>query len=402
MRVLAVVLTVIAFFASAEDEIKQHVRILKGDSDDAVKSEAALALHDLAVDFKSRKAIARAGVIPPVIDLLTRGSNDAKQRAAQVIMALALNEDLRDDLNGAVQPLMELIRIPQPSNMARHALGALGVLVQEERNLRQVVDAGAIKLLVAWLANKLEKPIETGVVWLLSTLAEHHAEAVFNADAVAPMIEIIKTGHTSSKTSAMGVLMNLGNTNDAIRGSIADAGAVELLAHMLKEGNPLDKVTATATLWKLSRNVGVRKQIVEAGCIVPLVEALSEGGNPGGNPQNLIEQSMGVLGVLALNNEVNQRAIKAAGGVEVIESLIEDDKVPVQTRAQAKLILHALSKRVMTDEELESRKAAEAEAAEEGDKAGNRDPEAAKFAKEARSLNRDEIIPITEDAKEEL
>ncbi|KAH8098909.1 hypothetical protein JL720_1879 [Aureococcus anophagefferens] len=124
-------------------EIEGLVRALR-EGDDAAKSVAALALDSLACGNVANKvAIAEAGGIAPLVELLRDGSAWAKQLAVQVLWSLAYveNNTVLIAEAGAIPPLVELFR-NGPGNAKPTAAWAL-------RNLAYTNDANAVAIAAA-------------------------------------------------------------------------------------------------------------------------------------------------------------------------------------------------------------------------------------------------------------
>ena len=91
-----------------DGDLRGLVRLLEDAStDDTTKSNAARALC-LFVDANenNRAAVAAAGAIPPLVELLRGGSDEGRAEAAEALWVLADS----DDDNHAVTPLVELLR----------------------------------------------------------------------------------------------------------------------------------------------------------------------------------------------------------------------------------------------------------------------------------------------------
>ena len=75
-----------------DDEIQNHVRSLRNpEASDREKEEATKSLANLATDDQNNAAIAGAGAIPPLVALVTSGSDSAKEYAACALGNLATN-----------------------------------------------------------------------------------------------------------------------------------------------------------------------------------------------------------------------------------------------------------------------------------------------------------------------
>ena len=153
-----------------EEDIYDSIEVLRGDGDDAAKTEAAKTLNNFALDddvddpcFKDQ--ILAEGGIEQLIDLLRVDSAEAKQRAATALCNLARRHD--EIATRIAQPGLDgialLIKLLQHGNeeakinaaqalrnVAYHENWGSSVGTYED-NADQIVQAGAIPPLVGLL-----------------------------------------------------------------------------------------------------------------------------------------------------------------------------------------------------------------------------------------------------------
>ena len=108
------------------------VALLTAGTDNA-KEHAANALGNLANTEPLRADVASAGAASPLVALLTAGTDDAKRSAANTLGNLAVAESLRTDVAsaGAVPPLVALLTAGTDTAKG-HAANALGWLANTE------------------------------------------------------------------------------------------------------------------------------------------------------------------------------------------------------------------------------------------------------------------------------
>ena len=118
-------------------------------TDDTTKSNAARALCLFAdANENNRAAVAAAGAIPPLVELLRGGSGEGRAEAAEALWILAYSHDDSD----AVIPLVELLR----GGLNEYRAEAFEMLVKLLRGGTDVIKeavaaAGAIPLMVELL-----------------------------------------------------------------------------------------------------------------------------------------------------------------------------------------------------------------------------------------------------------
>ena len=119
--------------------------------DDAGVCDLAGALCNLAVNDANKAAIASAGGIAPLIELVRGGTDGAKESAARALAELA--REHADNcaaiaLAGGIVPLVELVR-SGTDGAKRKAARALQYLASDDAaNRAAVVKAGGLPLLI--------------------------------------------------------------------------------------------------------------------------------------------------------------------------------------------------------------------------------------------------------------
>ena len=213
--------------------ISAHVRALR-EGDDATKTEAARALRNLASGVPdpwraNRVAIANAGGIAPLVELLRDGSAEAKAQAAEALAVLMFNVDNRALIAeaGGIPLLVELLRDGTVGAKwsAAFALGKLaydnaegsglaqelGTFVSNEANQDLIAEAGAIPLLVQLLrddGNWEAQGAARGTLLLLVHDNDANAVAVAVAIGLEAIVELARSGHV--KIHDVSLVLNAG------------------------------------------------------------------------------------------------------------------------------------------------------------------------------------------------
>jgi vacuolar protein 8 len=166
------------------------VRLLEDAStDDTTKSNAARALCLFAdANENNRVAVAAAGAIPPLVELLRGGSDEGRAEAAEALWILAYS----DDDNDAVTPLVELLSGGSDEGRAE-AARALGNLAYDDDIAVVVVAAGAIPPLVELLSGSSDNgmAIAAGALRIIAWGNNANVTAVVAAGAPSPLVELL-------------------------------------------------------------------------------------------------------------------------------------------------------------------------------------------------------------------
>ena len=183
--------------------IAAHVRALR-EGDDASKTAAAVALCSLTWSPyipENRVAIAQAGGIEPLVQLLHDGSAMAKVRAVRALGSLAWNDANKVLIAeaGGVPPLVELLRDGGPHGK-QEAAAALRILSRNNANKALITEAGGIPLLVQFLrdGNLGAKPEATCALYNLARNNDANAVAVAVAIGLEAIVELARRGRVNA------------------------------------------------------------------------------------------------------------------------------------------------------------------------------------------------------------
>ena len=106
---------------------------------------AAIALGWLAYDKSTRVLMVDSGAVPPLVSLLSSGTDNGKIAGAFALGWLANEPDARGKIvsSGAIDPLVKLVS-SETGEGRTTAAGALGWLANEQPGRGMIVAAGAI------------------------------------------------------------------------------------------------------------------------------------------------------------------------------------------------------------------------------------------------------------------
>ena len=240
---------------------------------EAVEAVAALKK---AIFPPRGEVIAEAGAIPPLMALLTNGSNPRGQTAAAEVLArLSLESRMPAAIvaAGGVAALVTLLRNCSEDHprAGREAATALNYLYSDDVYRRGAVDSAA------------------------------HRAAIVNAAAVDPLVALVTNGSTGDRGQAARELSNLALC-DAIQEAIADAGAIPLLVTLVTNGAADEQKWAARALGNVgSLNEANQEEIVAAGAVYPLVKLMRDAN---GSLKDAAAEALDNLDLIAITSQL--------------------------------------------------------------------------------------------------
>ncbi|KAJ8600639.1 hypothetical protein CTAYLR_006926 [Chrysophaeum taylorii] len=346
---------------------------------DREREVAAESVWSLAVDNADNKiAIAKLGGIPPLVELVTSGTDVAKENAAAALWNLAANNP---DNNAAIAKaggILPLVDIATHGTVSAkpYAAAALGALAVSASNQVAIARAEGIPPLVEIAKNAASddaKEMAAAALWNLAVNNAENKVAIARHGGIPPLVEIAKNGSDAAKATAAVALWNLAANNLDNKVAIARAQGIPPLVGIVSDGTDEAKAQAAGALWNLAVNAGNQAAIARAGGILPLVDLAMRGSdmakqNAAAALMNLADNALnkvaiaraggilplidiakngtdvakkwaaGALMNLAANNPDNKLAISRAGGIPPLERLARSGATP-KAREVARLAL---------------------------------------------------------------
>ncbi|CAJ1391025.1 unnamed protein product [Effrenium voratum] len=331
----------------AREKAAEALRNLATNADNEIAIAQAGAIFSLVELLSRGTPVGQAGAIPPLVELLSRGTPVGKRRVSTLGLTSNSNNDYAIPKAGAIPPLVELLSRGTPVGQ-ENAAATLSNLANNDDNQIAIAKAGAIPPLVellsrgaprnqGWAAaalqhlaanysdNKIAIAKERAAAALQNLEAKYSDNkiAIAKAGAIPPLVELLSRGTPVGQENAAAALGSL--TNDDNQIAIAKAGAIPPLVELLSRGTPVGQENAAATLSNLAANSDNQIAVAKAGTIPPLVELLSRG-TPVGQ-----ENAAAALG--NLTNDDNQIAIAKAGAIPPLVELLSRGTPVGQERA---------------------------------------------------------------------
>ena len=199
-------------------------------------------------------------------DLRNFAAGEAREKAAEALRNLATNADNEIAIAqaGAIFSLVELLSCGTPVGQ-ENAAAALGNLTNDDNQIA-IAKAGAIPPLVELLSRGTPVGQEktAGALWGLAVNSDNKI-AIAKAGAIPPLVELLSRSTPVGQENAAATLSNLAVNSD---------NQIPPLVELLSRGTPVGQENAAAALGSLT-NDDNQIAIAKAGAIPPLVELLS-------------------------------------------------------------------------------------------------------------------------------
>ena len=292
---------------------------------------AAGALFALAETSDNRVSIAHAGGIPLLVALFDGGSEEAKKQAAGALQALVL----RNAANqlAVVNEAVAMLRSGSPQAQ-EHVTQLLRNLAQDPENRNAIAKAGAVPELVRQLETGSEKAMgmaASGLALIALKSAEHRATVTNELVKLLGSNKEAVRQRASEALTDMAADESSGAKKGGHGGAVNGVPLVNLLKDGLKDGRVEAQEYALRSLLAIS-DTAAKEAIVEAGCIKPLISALS-----GGKLSAVAEEHAAAVlsGLAPIGNNAN--AIKDNKGIDPLVVLLSTGTAEAKAVAAAAL-----------------------------------------------------------------
>ena len=313
---------------ASEGGIEALINILKTEGGgDNVKGAAASALGALASGkhYENQAAIANAGGIAPLVAVLGLASNEARERAATALAALALDNTKNEEAIALF--LVSLLGSEDKQACTKAALAVSRFARASASNQRTIAKAGGIELLVSLLdvdgakaavVSGRQSPVSraaldvalvqkdmAAALWSMAYNSPENQTAIAKAGGLEPLIAML-VGHAEVQTDVAGALWALSD-DEYNREIIGKLHGIPPLVAILKTGSQAAQETAAGALHALAETAENRITIANGhstiGGGIPLLVSLFDGGTV-----EACEQAAGALISLCVQNVTNQIA----------------------------------------------------------------------------------------------
>lgn len=305
------------------------VKLLES-SDVETQAHAAVVLADMTlVSREHADAVARGGGVPLLVALLaSAGSVNAKAVAASALGSIAVVHTQAVGESGAIAPLIELLQSSSQVAQKQAAYALAGISASCLANQERVEEAGGIPLLVQLLASAPDRYEKKGaeaarwevlanVAGALGELGSSNPEnqaAVAACNGIEPIISLLTTSSREEpKEQAAFALWRLSSKCHANQIGIAGVGGISSLVHLLGMGTEKGQQMAAEALASLALD-NDQNQVEISVLLIQLLANSSDGFRR--------EKAARGISRFCRAHPSNQDAIAAAGGVELVVSLL--------------------------------------------------------------------------------
>lgn len=235
---------------------------------------------------KTRSRFTAAGVIQPLISMLSYGNADAREAALLALLNLAVRNErnkIKIATSGAIPPLVELLKC-QNGKLPELATAAILTLSAAAPNKPTIASSGAGPLLVKILSSgSIQGKVDAvTALYNLSTCTESMS-SILNASAVPPLLTLLKECKKYSKfAEKTTALLEILSTSEEGRNAISKScDGILTLVETVEDGSHTSMENAVGALLSLCQSCRskYRELILNEGAIPGLLRLTVEGTN---------------------------------------------------------------------------------------------------------------------------
>lgn len=217
----------------------------------SVQVNCVAALVNLSLEKTNKVKIVRAGIVPPLIDVLRGGFPEAQEHAAGALFSLSLDDQNKTAIGvlGALQPLVHALRSDSSRARSDSTL-ALYHLTLVESNRVKLVKLGGVVVLLDMVGSGYMSARVLLVLGNLAASVEGRA-AMLNGGAVGCFVDMLKRDEFDSeltRESCVAALYGLSFGGLRFKGLAKEAGVEEVLQNVEEGGTERAKAKARRIL----------------------------------------------------------------------------------------------------------------------------------------------------------
>ncbi|KVI11965.1 Armadillo, partial [Cynara cardunculus var. scolymus] len=229
--------------------------------DSRTQEHAVTALLNLSICEDNKGSIVSSGAVPGIVQVLRKGSMEARENAAATLFSLSVIDENKVTIGslGAIPPLVLLLS-EGTQRGKKDAATALFNLCIFQGNKGRAVRAGVIPTLMELLTEP-QGGMKDEALAILAILASHPEGkvAIGKAEAVPVLVEFMGSGSARNRENAAAVLVHLCSGDEKYLVEAQEVGVMGVLVDLLHNGTPRGKRKAGQLLEKMSRLVEEQK-----------------------------------------------------------------------------------------------------------------------------------------------
>ncbi|XP_047970418.1 U-box domain-containing protein 13-like [Salvia hispanica] len=229
--------------------------------DSRTQEHAVTALLNLSIFEDNKGSIISSGAVPGIVHVLKKGSMEARENAAATLFSLSVIDENKVTIgaSGAIPPLVALLS-EGTQRGKKDAATALFNLCIYQGNKGKAVRARVIPTLMRLLTEPQGTMVDEALA-ILAILSSHPEgkSAIGAAEAVPVLVDVIGNGSPRNKENSAAVLVHLCSGDQQYLAEAQELGVMGPLLELAQHGTERGKRKATQLLERMNRFVETQK-----------------------------------------------------------------------------------------------------------------------------------------------
>lgn len=230
--------------------------------DSRTQEHSVTALLNLSICEENKGSIISSGAVPGIVHVLKKGSMEARENAAATLFSLSVVDENKVMIgaSGAIPPLVTLLS-EGTQRGKKDAATALFNLCIYQGNKGKAVRAGVIPTLMRLLTEPQGSMVDESLA-ILAILSSHSEGkvAIGAAEAVPVLVDVIGNGSPRNKENAAAVLVHLCSGDHQHIVNAQELGVMGPLLDLAQNGTDRGKRKAGQLLERMNRFVETQKR----------------------------------------------------------------------------------------------------------------------------------------------
>ncbi|CAN4100954.1 unnamed protein product [Withania somnifera] len=230
--------------------------------DSRIQEHAVTALLNLSICEDNKRSIVTSGAVPGIVHVLKKGSTEARENAAAALFSLSVIDENKVIIGtyGAIPPLVTLLS-DGAQRGKKDAATALFNLCIYQGNKGKAVRAGVVLTLMKLLTKPQGGMIDEALA-ILAILSSHPEgkTTIGAAGAVPVLVNVITNGSPRNKENAAAVLVHLCSGDQHHLVEVQELGVMGPLLDLVQNGTERGRRKATQLLERINRYAEQQKQ----------------------------------------------------------------------------------------------------------------------------------------------
>ncbi|XP_041995012.1 U-box domain-containing protein 13-like [Salvia splendens] len=229
--------------------------------DSRTQEHAVTALLNLSIFEDNKGSIISSGAVPGIVHVLKKGSMEARENAAATLFSLSVIDENKVTIgaSGAIPALVALLS-EGTQRGKKDAATALFNLCIYQGNKGKAVRARVIPTLMRLLTEPQGTMVDEALA-ILAILSSHPEgkSAIGAAEAVPVLVDVIGNGSARNKENSAAVLVHLCSGDQQYLAEAQELGVMGPLLELAQHGTERGKRKATQLLERMNRFVETQK-----------------------------------------------------------------------------------------------------------------------------------------------